>query len=142
MSKAPESMRTIARTGSTYLQVHALLKDGNARSCEAIVRELGRHRSGVADALTKLHDEGCVHIACWTQRPTGAPFAEWIIGTGDDAERPAMMTKGERKRAQIARRRAALAQAEHDEFRQRTEAIKPFRDPLVAAFFGEYRSAA
>jgi DNA-binding transcriptional ArsR family regulator len=86
--------------------------------------------------LTRLKRKGLVHRSGWRRQKDGIA-ALFSAGIGVDAPKPPRTTDKERQQ----RKRASETQ-EDKEFRQareRAKKIKPRRDPMISAFFGEYK---
>jgi hypothetical protein len=88
------------------------------------------------ELLAKLKRKGLVYRSGWRRLPSGIA-AVFRAGVGTDAIKPPRATEQERKK----RQRAKETQ-EDKEFRlarEKAKKIKPRRDPMTAAFFGEYK---
>jgi hypothetical protein len=103
----------------------------------------------VRDVLDVLQTEGNVHIKGWKLEGRSYRYvARFIFGPGIDAPKPPNQTAEERRaknrayKARHAKTKMEKADAERRE-RIRKELARPaFRDPLVAALFGEYERRA
>ena len=82
----------------------------------------------------KLRQAGTVHIQEW-RRSGRILVAVYRYGIGTDAVRPPPLTPVERLRAW--RQRESLDNKAFRLARERGKRLKPRRDPLVAALFGE-----
>jgi predicted ArsR family transcriptional regulator len=96
-----------------------------------IAQAIGMDRTSVRRYLFSLQLTGLVHIGDWTTPERGRPAARFLAGSGENAPQPA----GEDQTREYdfdpleqAMRRANQAKA---------ASIKPFRDPLTAALFGD-----
>ena len=88
------------------------------------------------ELLAKMKRKGMVHRSGWRRQKDGIA-ALFKAGIGVDAPKPPRATGAER-----VRRMRAKETQEDKEFRQAREkakSIKPRRDPMTAAFFGEYK---
>ena len=88
------------------------------------------------ELLAKLKRKGLVYRSGWRKQPDGIA-ALFSAGIGSDAPKPPRTTDQERQK----RKRAKETQ-EDKEFRlarEKAKKIKPRRDPMTAAFFGEYK---
>jgi DNA-binding Lrp family transcriptional regulator len=123
-----------------------------------IVKITGLSQPTIQDIINMLRADGKAYLAMWKHTKAGRVYryvACYRRGSGPDAPKPARQTveeKRARNRAHCAKLRQAAkakeptkpqkAEAERHE-RLRKELARPaFRDPLVAAFYGEYRGAA
>lgn len=83
-----------------------------------------------------MRRRGLVYRSGWRRQPDGIA-ALFRAGIGVDAPKPPRATGAER-----VRKMRAKETQEDKEFRQAREkakSIKPRRDPMTAAFFGEYK---
>ena len=88
------------------------------------------------ELLANMRRKGLVHRSGWRRQPDGIA-ALFKVGAGVDAPKPPRTTSLER-----VRKMRAKETQEEKEFRQareRAKSIKPRRDPMIAAFFGEYK---
>ena len=88
------------------------------------------------ELLANKRHKGLVHRSGWRRQPDGIA-ALFKAGAGVDAPKPPRTTSLER-----VRKMRAKETQEEKEFRQareRAKSIKPRRDPMIAAFFGEYK---
>lgn len=88
------------------------------------------------EILSRLRIRGLVHRSGW-RRQTNGIAALFRAGIGIDAPKPPRMTSTER-----VRKKRQIETQEEKEFRlarERAARIKPRRDPMIAAFFGEYK---
>ena len=86
--------------------------------------------------LAKMRRKGLVYRSGWRRQPDGIA-ALFKAGIGVDAPKPPRATSAER-----VRKLRAKETQEDKEFRQareRAKSIKPRRDPMIAAFYGEYK---
>lgn len=103
-------------------RLQAVLGDVPMDSGE-IAAALGMKRSATNDLLRRLHDEGICHIAEYRHaHGRGKDTPLWVAGDGVNAMTDFMIERQER-----AERLAAHAAIP----------FKPFRDPFIAAFYGE-----
>ena len=83
-----------------------------------------------------MRRRGLVYRSGWRRQPDGMA-AGFGAGIGVDAPKPPRATGAER-----VRKMRAKETQEDKEFRQAREkakSIKPRRDPMISAFFGEYK---
>ena len=88
------------------------------------------------ELLANMRRKGLVHRSGWRRQPDGIA-ALFKAGAGVDAPKPPRTTSLER-----VRKMRAKETQEEKEFRQareRAKNIKPRRDPMIAAFYGEYK---
>lgn len=88
------------------------------------------------EMLANMRRKGLIYRSGWRRQPDGIA-ALFRAGIGVDAPKPLSATGAER-----VRRMRAKETQEEKEFRQAREkakSIKPRRDPMIAAFFGEYK---
>ena len=88
------------------------------------------------EMLANMRRKGLIYRSGWRRQPDGIA-ALFRAGIGVDAPKPLSATGAER-----VRRMRAKETQEDKEFRQAREkakSIKPRRDPMTAAFFGEYK---
>ena len=88
------------------------------------------------EMLANMRRKGLVYRSGWRRQPDGIA-ALFRAGIGVDAPKPLSATGAER-----VRRMRAKETQEDKEFRQAREkakSIKPRRDPMIAAFYGEYK---
>ena len=126
---------------TTYDRVYALMQDRQPRSCQQVSRELACHHTGVSGAFKRMREQGEAHICGSAKNATGAAYALWVFGPGEDVPMPAAMTKAEKRAKNLKQKRQAARRKARREWTARSKAIKPFRDPLVVALFGEYSGA-
>ena len=88
------------------------------------------------EMLANMRRKGLIYRSGWRRQPDGIA-ALFRAGIGVDAPKPLSATGAER-----VRRMRAKETQEDKEFRQAREkakSIKPRRDPMTAAFYGEYK---
>lgn len=125
------------RTSETRItQLLKLMSDGKPRSSPQAAEEMRYHPSCVSGAMGCLHSRSQIHIVDWVRRRNagGRMVAVYQFGDGDDVPMPTR-SKEEYRKVQTARE---IAERERLA-KERERPIVPFRDPLVAAFYGEYR---
>lgn len=131
-------------------RVVAVIQTG-AITVPNIVRQSGVSQPCVRDVFDHLRAHKLVHLAEWQTVNVGT-VTRWIAayryGDGVDAPKPATQSDDQRRaqqrtyRKKYAETQIAKAEAARLE-RIRKELDRPaFRDPLVAALFGEYQRAA
>jgi len=116
-----------------------LMQDGKLRTCSQAADEIGMLRTTASSAMAILHEDGEVHIADWTKLLTGGVVAVYKFGKGEDVPRPSSNPKKQAENKRRAKERAESEQRRVE--RERIAAFVPFRDPLTAAFYGEYQRA-
>ena len=88
------------------------------------------------EMLANMRKKGLIYRSGWRRQPDGIA-ALFRAGIGVDAPKPLSASGAER-----VRRMRAKETQEDKEFRQAREkakSIKPRRDPMIAAFYGEYK---
>ena len=88
------------------------------------------------EMLANMRRKGLIYRSGWRRQPDGIA-ALFRAGIGVDAPKPLSASGAER-----VRRMRAKETQEDKEFRQAREkakSIKPRRDPMIAAFYGEYK---
>ena len=88
------------------------------------------------EMLANMRRKGLIYRSGWRRQPDGIA-ALFRAGIGVDAPKPLSATGAER-----VRRMRAKETQEDKEFRQAREkakSIKPRRDPMISAFYGEYK---
>ena len=88
------------------------------------------------ELLAKMKRKGLVHRSGWRRQPDGIA-ALFKAGAGVDAPKPPRTTSLERVRKM--RSKETQEEKEFRKARERAKSIKPRRDPMIAAFFGEYK---
>ena len=91
------------------------------------------HRS-VKEYLRDLHAERVIHIHEWRSNSPGSPTRVWVIGNGEDAQKPARLTSAERRRKDRARPGAKEREAEMKRNRRRFDNLAG--KSTVAALLG------
>lgn len=122
--------------------IQSIMQDGKPRSCAEIGRIGNCHHDTVRRAINRMNKDGVVHILRWTQGATGTIFAEWVYGPGKNAERPKSPSRADQRREKVARARKLREEIRARELAIELASIKPFRDPLTVAFYGEYQGRA
>ncbi len=87
--------------------------------------------------LARLRRQGLVYRSGWRRQPDGIA-AVFTAGIGVDAPKPPRTTDKERQ--QRSRAKETQEEKEFRQARERAKKIKPRRDPMIAAFYGEYSS--
>lgn len=128
-------MKKTTITETVRSRVVALMKDGRPRTVKNMTDELGLRDCSVSSIVSQLRALEQLHIIGWPENEFGQQVALHAAGPGENVPRPKAKARlGGSQRRKLVREKK---QAEPIE----TRPFKPFRDPLVAAFFGEYRSA-
>lgn len=130
--------------------VCASLRELETATVAQLSARCGLSRPTVQQVLNQLHDAGMVHIHDSIIAPRSYfRIKVWALGPGKDADPAPLLTEEQRRerkkqqRIESADRRSLYEELAH---RERVAAelasFVPFRDPLTAAFFGEYRGRA
>ena len=88
------------------------------------------------EMLANMRRKGLIYRSGWRRQPDGIA-ALFRAGIGVDAPKPLSATGAER-----VRRMRAKETQEDKEFRlarEKAKSIKPRRDPMISAFYGEYK---
>ena len=88
------------------------------------------------ELLAKMRRKGLIYRSGWRRQPDGIA-AVFRAGIGVDAPKPPRVTDTERKKK--SRAKETQEDKEFRQARERASKIKPRRDPMIAAFFGEYK---
>ena len=88
------------------------------------------------ELLAKMKRKGLVYRSGWRRQPDGIA-ALFKAGIGVDAPKPVGASSTERVRK--LRARETQEEKEFRQARERAKSIKPRRDPMIAAFYGEYK---
>ena len=88
------------------------------------------------ELLAKMKRKGLIYRSGWRRQPDGIA-AVFRAGIGVDAPKPPRMTDTERKKK--SRAKETQEDKEFRQARERASKIKPRRDPMIAAFYGEYK---
>jgi hypothetical protein len=88
------------------------------------------------ELLAKMKRKGLVYRSGWRRQPDGIA-AVFRAGIGVDAPRPPRVTDTERKKK--SRAKETQEDKEFRQAREKAKSIKPRRDPMIAAFYGEYK---
>ena len=89
------------------------------------------------ELLAKMKRKGLIYRSGWRRQPDGIA-AVFRAGIGVDAPKPPRVTDTERKKK--SRAKETQEDKEFRQARERASKIKPRRDPMIAAFYGEYNS--
>jgi hypothetical protein len=117
-------------------RVVALMSDGVARTVPEIATALKARDSNVNDALRRFEVAGDAHICGWTLSIQGKQKAIWMLAPGKSKRAP----KGVRRVHWVKVKRTRRCGQVHKPLW--VESFTPHRDEMVAAFFGDYCSAA
>ena len=88
------------------------------------------------ELLAKMRRKGLIYRSGWRRQPDGIA-AVFRAGIGIDAPRPPRVTDTERKKK--SRAKETQEDKEFRQAREKAKSIKPRRDPMIAAFYGEYK---
>jgi hypothetical protein len=88
------------------------------------------------ELLAKMKRKGLIYRSGWRRQPDGIA-AVFRAGIGVDAPKPPRVTDTERKKK--SRAKETQEDKEFRQARERASKIKPRRDPMIAAFYGEYK---
>jgi hypothetical protein len=122
-----------------------LMHDGKERTALDAAKELKVAEESVYRAMKHLREAKEIHIIDWRIPKTGGWVAVYVIGSAPDKERPSVAkrwARGEKHPVKRADKERAILAREEAERKAKAKAIKPFRDPMTSAFFGEYGRAA
>lgn len=119
-------------TGERYAQIVASLREQ-----PATVAQLSK-RSGIgynlaARCIASLKAQERIHVDAWEKDGSGMTRV-WAAGRGKDAPKPPSLKSSPRSRYDPATDPEALIERANQ---RKAAAIKPFRDPFVAAMFGD-----
>lgn len=127
------------RTSETRIaQLLELLSDGKPRTTPQAAQEMLCDPSTLSGAMYMALNREQVHIVDWVSPRRGQPIALYKVGKGRNKPKPAPMTRAESRRLQSLREieeRERLAE-------EKARPFVPFRDPMTAAFYGEYQRDA
>jgi len=88
------------------------------------------------ELLAKMRRKGLVYRSGWRRQPDGIA-AVFRAGIGVDAPKPPRTSDVERKKK--SRAKETQEDKEFRQAREKAKSIKPRRDPMIAAFYGEYK---
>ena len=88
------------------------------------------------ELLANMKRKGLVYRSGWRRQPDGIA-AVFRAGIGVDAPKPPRASDVERKKK--SRAKETQEEKEFRQARERAKKIKPRRDPMIAAFYGEYK---
>jgi len=88
------------------------------------------------ELLAKMRRKGLIYRSGWRRQPDGIA-AVFRAGIGIDAPRPPRVTDTERKKK--SRAKETQEEKEFRQAREKAKSIKPRRDPMISAFYGEYK---
>ena len=88
------------------------------------------------ELLAKMRRKGLIYRSGWRRQPDGIA-AVFRAGIGVDAPRPPRVTDTERKKK--SRAKETQEEKEFRQAREKAKSIKPRRDPMISAFYGEYK---
>jgi hypothetical protein len=88
------------------------------------------------ELLAKMRRKGLVYRSGWRRQPDGIA-ALFRAGIGVDAPKPPRASDVERKKK--SRAKETQEDKEFRQAREKAKSIKPRRDPMTVAFFGEYK---
>lgn len=130
------------RTSETRIrQVLSLMKDGKPRTTSQAADEMRvEDPSIISAAMSVAFGRKQLHIVDWVKRrhAGGSLIPMYKVGAGDNMPRPAPPSKAEYRKIQSQKEmqeRERLAE-------EKARPIVAFRDPLIAAFYGEYQREA
>lgn len=119
----------------TLENVRKYMSDGVPRTAREIAEGMGVRDTSASGVMRHLESNGLAHIVAWPDNKQGKPAAQWLLAPGKSMPRPPTKAAiGGHAWRKLHREPERPAQPWHETFR-------PFRDPMVAAFFGEYGSA-
>jgi len=88
------------------------------------------------ELLAKMKRKGLIYRSGWRRQPDGIA-AVFRAGIGVDAPRPPRVTDTERKKK--SRAKETQEEKEFRQAREKAKSIKPRRDPMISAFYGDYK---
>jgi len=88
------------------------------------------------ELLAKMRRKGLIYRSGWRRQPDGIA-AVFRAGIGVDTPKPPRVTDTERKKK--SRARETQEDKEFRQAREKAKSIKPRRDPMISAFYGEYK---
>jgi hypothetical protein len=88
------------------------------------------------ELLAKMRRKGLIYRSGWRRQPDGIA-ALFRAGIGVDAPKPPRASDIERKKK--SRAKETQEDKEFRQAREKAKSIKPRRDPMIAAFYGEYK---
>jgi len=88
------------------------------------------------ELLAKMKRKGLIYRSGWRRQPDGIA-AVFRAGIGVDAPKPPRASDVERKKK--SRAKETQEDKEFRQAREKAKSIKPRRDPMIAAFYGEYK---
>ena len=91
------------------------------------------------ELLANMKRKGLVYRSGWRRQPDGIA-AVFRAGIGVDAPKPPRASDVERKKK--SRAKETQEDKEFRQARERGSKIKPRRDPMIAAFFGDYSATS
>jgi len=121
-----------------------LMHDGKERTALAAAKELRVAEESVYRAMKKLREDKEIHIIDWRVPKNGGWVAVYAIGSAPDKAKPVVSgrwTRGKSRTNRVDKKRRKLAWENAERLRKASE-IKPFRDELTKAFYGEYQREA
>lgn len=122
----------------TFTVVHELMSDRKARTAREISELLNLKDTSVSGVMRLMEKRGQAYIKDWPLNRQGKPAALWKLGKGKSIERP----KTRKEVGDKTWRNLHPLVEKKEDSQPWHETFRPFRDPLVEALFGEYRSAA
>lgn len=125
---------TFARSSSQTKRdrLLALLKAGGTAA--QLGANLGLQKNAVLRYIEAARRDGVkIRISAWEPNSPGSPSPVYKLGARADTKKPERMSQAERQR----RRREKEGVAHAEAMAKRARRIKPRRDPLVAALFGQ-----
>ena len=117
-------------TTPSVIAVLNLMADGISRTIREISEATNLSVPTAQSAINALEHYEKVHLHHYSELPIGGMAPFWLIGCGERAKPPKKQTRAQRL-AQMKAYREKTAR------KSRAFEAAPFRDPMVAALFGE-----
>lgn len=106
------------------------------KSAAQVAELAGRHVATARDVLAEMHAAGQCHIARWQRAPRGPFIACYVLGAGQDADKPRLLTPAEKcKRYRRSIRGQGVAMTNYIKRKAKAGGLRAV-DPLLAAIMG------
>ena len=114
-------------------KVLKLLESGQRKTRSELAELTGIGINAMHAYLADMMSQDLIHIHSWQRNSPGSPSPVYAFGKGKNAEKPKPMTNAEKKR----KHRKCADVREAEAMQKRARRIKPYRDPVTAALFGQ-----